>query len=97
MVAVLAATVDVRVRCGFSSFGVLTYYVRGERLGVDTASGGSWPRLCARGGVRRVPGAGVSLPWDLVAVARQVLGAGVAAYGWRKRGAAAGRSGSGGR
>ncbi|MFE1259506.1 APC family permease [Streptomyces albogriseolus] len=83
VVAVLAATVDVRGAVGFSSFGVLTYYA--------VANASAWtlrPGLVAR----VVPALGFagclalafSLPWTSVAVGAAVLGAGVAAYGVRK-------------
>ncbi|KEG40522.1 APC family permease [Streptomyces griseorubens] len=83
VVAVLAATVDLRGAVGFSSFGVLTYYA--------VANASAWT---LRRGVtaRVVPTVGFagclvlafSLPWTSVAVGAAVLGAGVVAYGVRK-------------
>ncbi|MFJ6685126.1 APC family permease [Streptomyces werraensis] len=83
VVALLAATVDVRGAVGFSSFGVLTYYA--------VANASAWtlrPGVAAR----VVPAVGFagclalafSLPWTSVAVGAAVLGAGVVAYGVRK-------------
>ncbi|MFI9220484.1 APC family permease [Streptomyces werraensis] len=83
VVALLAATVDVRGAVGFSSFGVLTYYA--------VANASAWtlrPGVAAR----VVPALGFagclalafSLPWTSVAVGAAVLGAGVVAYGVRK-------------
>ncbi|MBT3165400.1 amino acid permease [Streptomyces sp. Vc74B-19] len=83
VVAVLAATVDVRGAIGFSSFGVLTYYA--------VANASAWtlgPGVVARA----VPVVGLtgclvlafSLPAVSVVVGAAVLGGGVAAYGVRK-------------
>ncbi|MGV9845570.1 APC family permease [Streptomyces fungicidicus] len=84
VVAVLAATVDVRGAIGFSSFGVLTYYA--------VANASAWT-LDARPWTRLVPAVGLagcvvlafSLPWLSVAVGAGVLVVGVAAYGVRMR------------
>ncbi|MFF8544953.1 APC family permease [Streptomyces werraensis] len=83
VVALLAATVDVRGAVGFSSFGVLTYYA--------VANASAWT-LRPGGAARVVPALGFagclalafSLPWTSVAVGAAVLGAGVVAYGVRK-------------
>ncbi|MER7740763.1 APC family permease [Streptomyces sp. NPDC096538] len=83
VVAVLAATVDVRGAIGFSSFGVLTYYA--------VANASAWtlgPGVVARA----VPVVGLtgclvlafSLPAVSVVVGAAVLGGGAAAYGVRK-------------
>ncbi|MFH8454014.1 APC family permease [Streptomyces fungicidicus] len=85
VVAVLAATVDVRGAIGFSSFGVLAYYA--------VANASAWT-LDARPSARLVPAVGLagcvvlafSLPWVSVAVGAGVLVVGVAAYGARVRG-----------
>ncbi|MFC8369178.1 APC family permease [Streptomyces sp. NPDC057239] len=90
VVAVLAATVDVRGAIGFSSFGVLTYYA--------VANASAWT-LDPRPATRVVPAVGLagclvlafSLPWVSVAVGAGVLVVGVAAYGVR-RGSGAGGS-----
>ncbi|MFF8429715.1 APC family permease [Streptomyces sp. NPDC016566] len=83
VVAVLAATVDVRGAIGFSSFGVLAYYA--------VANASAWtlsPALSAR----LVPAMGLlgcatlafALPSASVAVGAGVLAVGVAAYGVRR-------------
>ncbi|HLL32838.1 APC family permease [Streptomyces sp.] len=84
VVAVLAATVDVRGAIGFSSFGVLAYYA------VANASAWTLDRAPA---ARLVPAVGLlgcallafSLPGVSVAVGAGVLAVGVAAYGVRRR------------
>ncbi|MEV5931280.1 APC family permease [Streptomyces sp. NPDC052079] len=85
VVAVLAATVDVRGAIGFSSFGVLTYYA--------VANASAWT-LDARPVTRVVPAVGLagclvlafSLPWVSVAGGAGVLLAGVLVYGVRRSG-----------
>jgi APA family basic amino acid/polyamine antiporter len=89
VVAVLAATVDVRGAIGFSSFGVLAYYA--------VANASAWT-LSSAPVSRIVPVVGLvgcvvvafALPWVSVAVGAAVLGAGAAAYGvrrwWHRRG-----------
>ncbi|MEU5522545.1 APC family permease [Streptomyces sp. NPDC047860] len=87
VVAVLAATVDVRGAIGFSSFGVLTYYA--------VANASAWT-LDARPVTRVVPAVGLagclvlafSLPWVSVAGGAGVLLAGVLVYGVRRSGGA---------
>ncbi|MER6344543.1 APC family permease [Streptomyces sp. NPDC001595] len=84
VVAVLAATVDVRGAIGFSSFGVLAYYAvaNASAWTLDTA-----PRA------RLVPAVGLlgcavlafSLPGVSVAVGAGVLALGVVAYAVRRR------------
>ncbi|GGX31317.1 amino acid transporter [Streptomyces malachitofuscus] len=85
VVAVLAATVDVRGAIGFSSFGVLTYYA--------VANASAWT-LDAKPVTRVVPAVGLagclvlafSLPWVSVAAGAGVLLAGVLVYGVRRPG-----------
>ncbi|MFG2949000.1 APC family permease [Streptomyces adustus] len=88
VVAVLAATVDLRGAIGFSSFGVLTYYA--------VANASAWT-LDPAPAARVVPVAGLlgcvvlafALPWASVAVGAGVLAAGIVLYGvrqWRRRG-----------
>ncbi|QKZ19481.1 APC family permease [Streptomyces chartreusis] len=94
VVAVLAATVDVRGAIGFSSFGVLAYYA--------VANASAWT-LGSAPAARVVPAVGLlgcvvlafSLPGVSVAVGAGVLAVGVAAYGVRRR--VAGRAGARGR
>ncbi|MEU6301709.1 APC family permease [Streptomyces chartreusis] len=83
VVAVLAATVDVRGAIGFSSFGVLAYYA--------VANASAWT-LGSAPAARVVPAVGLlgcvvlafSLPAVSVAVGAGVLAVGVAAYGVRR-------------
>ncbi|MGW6887617.1 APC family permease [Streptomyces chartreusis] len=83
VVAVLAATVDVRGAIGFSSFGVLAYYA--------VANASAWT-LGSAPAARVVPAVGLlgcvvlafSLPGVSVAVGAGVLVVGVAAYGVRR-------------
>ncbi|MGX1546096.1 APC family permease [Streptomyces adustus] len=86
VVAVLAATVDLRGAIGFSSFGVLTYYA--------VANASAWT-LDPAPAARVVPVAGLlgcvvlafALPWGSVAVGAGVLAAGIVLYGvrqWRR-------------
>ncbi|MFG2271729.1 APC family permease [Streptomyces chartreusis] len=93
VVAVLAATVDVRGAIGFSSFGVLAYYA--------VANASAW--TLGSPAARVVPAVGLlgcvvlafSLPEVSVAVGAGVLAVGVAAYGVRRW--VAGRAGARGR
>ncbi|GHH86018.1 APC family permease [Streptomyces capitiformicae] len=83
VVAVLAATVDVRGAIGFSSFGVLAYYA--------VANASAWT-LSSAAVSRVVPVVGLvgcvmlafALPGASVAVGAGVLGLGAAAYGVRR-------------
>ncbi|MFF9220157.1 APC family permease [Streptomyces viridosporus] len=83
VVAVLAATVDVRGAIGFSSFGVLTYYA--------VANASAWT-LRSGPAARVVPALGLagclvlafSLPGLSVAMGAGVLAVGVLAYGVRR-------------
>jgi basic amino acid/polyamine antiporter, APA family len=84
VVAVLAATVDVRGAIGFSSFGVLVYYA--------VANASAWT-LRSAPLARVVPAIGLlgcvvlafALPVVSVVVGAGVLALGVAAYGVRRR------------
>jgi APA family basic amino acid/polyamine antiporter len=83
VVAVLAATVDVRGAIGFSSFGVLAYYAVANASAWTLGSGPS---------ARVVPAVGLvgcavlafALPCVSVVVGAGVLAAGVLAYGVRR-------------
>ncbi|GGX62234.1 APC family permease [Streptomyces minutiscleroticus] len=87
VVAVLAATADVREAVGFSSFGVLLYYA--------VANASAWT-LSPAVRTRLLPAAGLvgcvalafSLPWTSVAAGAGVIGAGAAVYALRRRAAA---------
>ncbi|WP_405963514.1 APC family permease [Streptomyces sp. NBC_00723] len=88
VVAVLAATVDVRGAIGFSSFGVLTYYA--------VANASAWT-LDPAPAQRMLPAVGLlgcvvlafALPRTSVVVGAGVLTVGVLAYGVRRRWAGA--------
>ncbi|MEU3277309.1 APC family permease [Streptomyces antibioticus] len=89
VVAVLAATVDVRGAIGFSSFGVLVYYA--------VANASAWT-LDPSPASRALPVVGLggclvlafALPATSVVVGTAVLAVGVAAYGVRRRWAGGG-------
>ncbi|MEU0214165.1 APC family permease [Streptomyces sp. NPDC006265] len=92
VVAVLAATVDVRGAIGFSSFGVLAYYA--------VANASAWT-LSSAPAARLVPAVGLvgcvvlafSLPGVSVVAGAGVLAVGAVAYavrGWMKAGAGKG-------
>ncbi|MGW3988938.1 APC family permease [Streptomyces sp. NPDC004830] len=84
VVALLAATVDVRGAIGFSSFGVLAYYA--------VANASAWT-LDSSSVARVVPAVGLvgcvvlafALPGGSVAVGAGVLAVGAVAYGVRRR------------
>jgi basic amino acid/polyamine antiporter, APA family len=84
VVAILAATVDVRGAIGFSSFGVLAYYA--------VANASAWT-LGSAPAARMVPAVGLlgcgvlafALPAVSVVTGAGVLAVGAAAYGVRKR------------
>ncbi|WP_406862502.1 amino acid permease [Streptomyces sp. HUAS MG47] len=78
VVAVVAATADVRGAIGFSSFGVLLYY------GIANAS--AWTldvraRYLAAVGLAGCAALAFSLPWTSVAAGSAVVAAGAVAYG----------------
>ncbi|MFB7287468.1 APC family permease [Actinacidiphila glaucinigra] len=84
VVAVLAATADLRGAIGFSSFGVLAYYA--------VANASAW--TLGPGARRAVPALGLlgclvlafALPWTSVAAGAAVLAVGAALYAARSRG-----------
>ncbi|MEU1803103.1 APC family permease [Streptomyces sp. NPDC019937] len=87
VVAVLAATTDVRGAIGFSSFGVLAYYA--------VANASAWTLTPAEGRpVRAVPAVGLlgcvvlafALPLTSVVAGAAVMAAGAVAYGVRRAG-----------
>ncbi|MFI0776910.1 APC family permease [Streptomyces sp. NPDC021212] len=86
VVAVLAATTDVRGAIGFSSFGVLVYYA--------IANASAWTLMPAEGRpARAVPVVGLAgcvalafaLPLTSVVAGAAVIAAGAVAYGLRRR------------
>ncbi len=94
VVAVLAATTDVRGAIGFSSFGVLAYYA--------IANASAWT-LSRAPAARLVPAVGLagcvtlafSLPGTSVAAGAAVLGVGAGVYGVRQWRASRGRPAAG--
>ncbi|HEY9369600.1 MAG TPA: amino acid permease, partial [Streptomyces sp.] len=81
VVAVVAATADVRGAIGFSSFGVLVYY------GIANAAAwtlGPRQRLLAGVGLVGCGALAFALPWTSVAAGAGVLAAGVVAYAARQ-------------
>ncbi|MER5887255.1 APC family permease [Streptomyces sp. NPDC001941] len=87
VVAVVAATADVRGAIGFSSFGVLVYYA------VANASAwtlGSRERLLAGVGLAGCAALALALPWRSVAAGAGVLLVGVAVHAVRGRARARG-------
>ncbi|MEU8524272.1 MULTISPECIES: APC family permease [Streptomyces] len=81
VVAVVAATADVRGAIGFSSFGVLVYY------GIANAAAwtlGPRARVLAGVGLAGCGALAFALPWTSVAAGAGVLAAGVVAYAVRE-------------
>ncbi|GGU84543.1 amino acid transporter [Streptomyces filipinensis] len=83
VVAVLAATVDVRGAIGFSSFGVLAYYAVANASAWTLAPGPS-NRVVPVVGLLGCATLAFALPAVSVAVGAGVLAVGVAAYGVRR-------------
>ncbi|MEU0006546.1 APC family permease [Streptomyces sp. NPDC006314] len=83
VVAVLAATVDVRGAIGFSSFGVLAYYAVAN-ASAWTLSPAPLSRLVPLVGLLGCATLAFALPVVSVAVGAGVLTVGVAAYGIRR-------------
>ncbi|MFK0252389.1 APC family permease [Streptomyces sp. NPDC090445] len=85
VVAVLAATADVRGAIGFSSFGVLAYYAVANASAWTLAPDeGRPPRIVAVLGLAGCLALAFALPASSVASGAAVLAAGAAAYGIRK-------------
>lgn len=82
VVAVLAATVDVRGAIGFSSFGVLAYYAVAN-ASAWTLSSAPVSRVLPAVGLLGCVTLAFALPGVSVAVGAGVLGVGAAAYGVR--------------
>ena len=83
MVAVLAATVDVRGAIGFSSFGVLAYYAVAN-ASAWTLGSAPTPRVVPAVGLLGCVVLAFALPGVSVAVGAGVLVVGVVAYGVRR-------------
>ncbi|MGP4002706.1 APC family permease [Streptomyces sp. 8N706] len=85
VVAVLAATADVRGAIGFSSFGVLVYYaVANASAWTLTAAEGRSPRLVPLTGLTGCALLAFTLPVSSVVAGAAVLAAGAAAHGLRR-------------
>ncbi|MEU6534915.1 APC family permease [Streptomyces sp. NPDC047000] len=87
VVAVLAATVDVRGAIGFSSFGVLAYYAVAN-ASAWTLEGAPLSRVVPVVGLLGCATLAFALPWVSVIVGAGVLAVGAAAYGVRRWAAA---------
>lgn len=83
VVAVLAATVDVRGAIGFSSFGVLVYYAVAN-ASAWTLRPGPVARVLSAVGLAGCLVLAFSLPGMSVALGAGVLAVGTAAYGVRR-------------
>lgn len=85
VVAVLAATADVRGAIGFSSFGVLVYYTIANASAFTLGPGeGRPPRLIPVVGAIGCVVLAFALPLSSVISGAAVLGIGIAAYGVRR-------------
>ncbi|OEJ25582.1 transporter [Streptomyces agglomeratus] len=83
VVAVVAATGDVRGAIGFSSFGVLAYYAVANASAWTLGPGRG--RVLALVGLVGCVGLAFALPVSSVVAGAAVLAAGAAAYAWRVR------------
>ncbi|WP_267884792.1 APC family permease [Streptomyces sp. NRRL S-87] len=84
VVAVLAATVDVRGAIGFSSFGVLAYYAIAN-ASAWTLGPGVWGRVVTGVGLCGCVLLAFALPSEAVLLGGLVLGVGAGVFGVRKR------------
>ncbi len=81
VVAVLAATLDLRHAIGFSSFAVLVYYAIANASAFTLArEERRWPRVLTVAGVAGCLAVAFSLPWISVATGAGVLAAGSIVY-----------------
>ncbi|SHN06191.1 APC family permease [Actinacidiphila paucisporea] len=86
VVAVLAATTDVRGAIGFSSFGVLAYYaIANLAARTLTPEEGRPPRVVPIAGAAGCLALAFALPLASVLAGAAVIGAGAAVYGLRRR------------
>ncbi|MEU8777343.1 amino acid permease [Streptomyces sp. NPDC048606] len=91
VVAVGAATVDVRAAIGFSSFGVLVYYaIANASAWTLTRSEGRPPRIVPAIGLAGCLALAFALPVASVVTGAAVLAVGAAAYGLRRASAGGG-------
>jgi APA family basic amino acid/polyamine antiporter len=85
VVAVLAATADVRGAIGFSSFGVLAYYaIANASAATLTPAEGQPPRVVPVLGLAGCLVLAFALPVSSVIAGSAVLAVGAAAYGLRR-------------
>jgi APA family basic amino acid/polyamine antiporter len=85
VVAVLAATVDVRGAIGFSSFGVLVYYaIANTSAWTLTPAEGRPPRIVPALGLAGCLALAFALPVSSVISGAAVLAVGAAVYGLRR-------------
>jgi APA family basic amino acid/polyamine antiporter len=85
VVAVLAATADVRGAIGFSSFGVLSYYaIANASAWTLTPAEGRPPRIVPALGLAGCLALAFALPVSSVISGAAVLALGAAAYGMRR-------------
>ncbi|KUH38064.1 MULTISPECIES: APC family permease [Streptomyces] len=83
VVAVVAATADLREAIGFSSFGVLVYYAIANASAWTLTAGASRVRLLAAGGLAGCLVLAFSLPLGSVLAGAAVLAVGAALYAVR--------------
>jgi APA family basic amino acid/polyamine antiporter len=84
VVAVLAATLDLRHAIGFSSFAVLAYYAIANASAFTLARAElRWPRALAVAGILGCLTVAFSLPWTSVVAGAGVLAAGSLVYAAR--------------
>ncbi|MFG2500771.1 APC family permease [Streptomyces sp. NPDC048441] len=83
IVALLAATTDVRGAIGFSSFGVLVYYAIAN-ASAFTLHGGRSSRFVPVTGLAGCAALAIALPWSTVLSGTAVLLLGACLYGVRK-------------
>lgn len=85
-VVVLAASVDLREAIGFSSFGVLIYYLVANLSAIgQPARERRYPRVLQVVGAAGCALLALTLPWTAVAAGAGVLGAGILWRMWRVR------------
>jgi APA family basic amino acid/polyamine antiporter len=88
VVAVVAATADVRGAIGFSSFGVLVYYAIANVSAWTLSSRPSWVspvRVTAGCGLTGCLALAFALPTESVAAGTAVLAVGAVVYAVRRR------------
>ncbi|HET6614466.1 MAG TPA: amino acid permease [Dehalococcoidia bacterium] len=85
IVAVLAATIDLRSAIGFSSFAVLGYYAIANASAWTLAGDERrFPKFIAGMGVAGCVALAISLPWETLAAGGALFAVGIAVYGGRR-------------